>query len=118
LESFEGAIGRIVDTVGAPHDLNTQLTLSRNFGTLALVGLPPAATPLDAGVLIRGNKRIAGSNIGGIPETQEMLDYCGKHGIVADVEVIKANQINDAYARMGHGDVRYRFAIDGASFGA
>jgi len=69
-------------------------------------------------VLIRGNKRIAGSNIGGIPETQEMLDYCGKHGVVADVEVIKANQINDAYARMGHGDVRYRFVIDGASFGA
>ena len=118
LETFEGAFDLIVDTVSAPHDLNKQLTLLRNFGTLVLVGLPPAATPLDAGVLIRGNKRIAGSNIGGIPETQEMLDYCGKHGIVADVELIKANQINDAYARMERGDVRYRFAIDGASFGA
>ena len=118
LETFEGAFDLIVDTVSAPHDLNKQLTLLRNFGTLVLVGLPPAATPLDAGVLIRGNKRIAGSNIGGIPETQEMLDYCGKHGVVADVELIQAKQINDAYARMERGDVRYRFAIDGASFGA
>ena len=69
-------------------------------------------------MLIHGNKRLAGSNIGGIPETQEMLDYCGKNGVVADVEIIKANQINDAYARMERGDVRYRFVIDGASFGA
>jgi len=117
-ETREGTFDLIVDTVSAPHDLNQQLMLLRNFGTMVLVGLPPDATPLDAGVLIRGNKRLAGSNIGGIPETQEMLDYCGKHGVVADVEVIKANQINDAYARMGHGDVRYRFVIDGASFGA
>src|SRR5437867_1671085 len=118
LEALEGAFDLIVDTVSAPHDLNMQLTLLRNFGTMVLVGLPPASTPLDAGVLIRGSKRLAGSNIGGIPETQEMLDYCGKHGIVADVEVIKANQINDAYARMERGDVRYRFVIDCASFGA
>src|SRR5207245_10031778 len=81
------------------------------------VAFPPASTPLYASMLIHGNRRLAVSNIGGIPETQEMLDYCGKHGVVADVEVIKANQINDAYARMGHGDVRYRVVIDGASFG-
>ena len=118
LEALEGTFDLIVDTVSAPHDLNMQLTLLRNFGTMVLVGLPPASTPLDAGVLIRGNKRLAGSNIGGIPETQEMLGYCGKHGVVADVELIKAKQINEAYARMERGDVRYRFVIDGASFGA
>src|SRR5881396_2234411 len=117
LEAHEGTFDLLVDTVSAAHDLNKQLTLLRNFGTMVLVGLPPA-TPLDPFALVHGNKRLAGSNIGGIPETQEMLDYCGKHGVAADVELIKANQINDAYARMGRGDVRYRFVIDGASFGA
>src|SRR5436190_1432892 len=117
LEALEGTFDLIVDTVSAAHDLNKQLTLLRNFGTMVLVGLPPA-TPLDPFAVVHGNKRLAGSNIGGIPETQEMLDYCGKHGVAADVELIKANQINDAYARMGRGDVRYRFVIDGASFGA
>src|SRR5881396_1206775 len=100
LEAFEGTCDLILDTVSAAHDLNKQLTLLRNFGTMVLVGLPPA-TPLDPFALVHGNKRLAGSNIGGIPETQEMLDYCGKHGVAADVELIKANQINDAYARMG-----------------
>jgi len=117
LEALEGTFDLVVDTVSAAHDLNKPLTLLRNFGTMVLVGLPPA-TPLDAFALVHGNKRLAGSNIGGIPETQEMLDYCGKHGVAADVELIKANQINDAYARMGRGDVHYRFVIDGASFGA
>ncbi len=112
LEALEGTFDLIVDTVSAPHDLNKQLTLLQNFGTVVLVGLPPAATPLDAAVLIHGNKRIAGSNIGGIPETQQMLDYCGKNRIVADVETIKADQINEAYKRMQQGDVRYRFVID------
>src|SRR2546427_3563168 len=118
LEALAGTFDLIVDTVSAPHDLNQQLTLLRNFGTMVLVGLPPASTPFDAAVPVHANKRLAGSNIGGIPETQEMLDYCGKHGLVADVELIKAKQINDAYARMERGDVRYRFVIDGASFGA
>jgi len=117
LEALQSTFDLVVDTVSAAHDLNKQLTLLRNFGTMVLVGLPPA-TPLDPFALVHGNKRLAGSNIGGIPETQEMLDYCGKHGVAADVELIKANQINDAYARMGRGDVHYRFVIDGASFGA
>ncbi len=117
LEALEGRFDLIVDTVSAAHDLNKQLTLLRNSGTMVLVGLPPA-TPLDAFALVHGNKRLAGSNIGGIPETQEMLDYCGKHGVVADVERIEAKQINEAYARMERGDVRYRFVIDGPSFGA
>src|SRR3989442_5324501 len=115
LEAVQGRFDLIMDTVSVPHDLNNQLTLLRNFGTMIMVGLPPASTLLNTSALIFGNKRIAGSNIGGIPETQEMLDYCGKKGIVADVEVINADQINDAYKRMEHGDVRYRFTIDAAS---
>src|SRR5947208_15565366 len=100
LEALEGTFDLLVDTMSAAHDLNKELTLLRNFGTMVLVGLPPA-TPLDPFALVHGNKRLAGSNIGGIPETQEMLDYCGKHGVAADVGLIKANPINDAYARMG-----------------
>ena len=118
LDPLQGRFSLIMDTVSAPHDLNKQLTLLRNFGTMVLVGLPPSAAQLDAFTLVHGNRRIAGSNIGGIPETQEMLDYCGKNGIVADVEVIKADQINDAYKRMERGDVRYRFVIDAASLRA
>jgi alcohol dehydrogenase (NADP+) len=117
LESLEGKFDLIVDTVSGSHDLNQESTLLRNFGTIVLVGLPPTATNLDVSLLVHGNKRVAGSNIGGILETQEMLYYCGKHGIVADVEKIEAKQINDAYARMQRGDVRYRFVIDAASIG-
>ncbi|TMI35585.1 NAD(P)-dependent alcohol dehydrogenase [Candidatus Bathyarchaeota archaeon] len=118
LEALEGRFSLIMDTVSAPHDLNKQLTLLRSFGTMVLVGLPPSGAQLDAFTLVHGNRRIAGSNIGGVAETQEMLDYCGKNGIVADVEVIKADQINDAYKRMERGDVRYRFVIDAASLRA
>ncbi len=118
LDAVQGTFSLIMDTVSAPHDLNNQLTLLRNFGTMVLLGLPPADTTLNAFTLVHGNKRIAGSNIGGIPETQEMLDYCGKNGIVADVKVINADQINDAYKRMERGEVRYRFVIDAASLGA
>jgi uncharacterized zinc-type alcohol dehydrogenase-like protein len=118
LDKLAGTFNLIVDTVSAPHDLNQELTLLGSLGTVVLVGLPPGSTKLYPGVLIHGNKRLAGSNIGGIPETQEMLDYCGKHGVVADIEIIKANQINDAYARMQRNDVRYRFVIDMASLRA
>jgi uncharacterized zinc-type alcohol dehydrogenase-like protein len=118
LEELAGKFDLILDTVSAPHDLNIQLAMLRNFGTMVLVGLPPDSTPLNASSLIFGNKRIAGSNIGGIPETQKMLDHCEKHRIVADVEVIRADRINDAYARMQRGDVHYRFVIDTASLKA
>ena len=118
LDPLQGRFSLIMDTVSALHDLNKQLTLLRNFGTMVLVGLPPSAAQLDAFALVHGNRRIAGSNIGGILETQEMLDYCGKNGIVADVEVIKPDQINEAYKRMERGDVRYRFVIDAASLRA
>ena len=121
LDALQGRFNLIVDTVSAPHDFNQLLALLRSFGTMVLLGLPPnatAATPINAGSLIFGNKRLAGSNIGGIQETQEMLDYCGKKGVIADVEVIKAEQINDAYKRMQRSDVHYRFAIDAESLGA
>ena len=118
LDALAKTFDLILDSVSAPHDLNQELALLRNFGTLVLLGLPPGSTSLDPGMLLFGNRRLAGSNIGGIPETQEMLDYCGKNGIVADVEVIKADQINDAYRRMERGDVRYRLVIDAASLRA
>jgi alcohol dehydrogenase (NADP+) len=118
LDVLAGKFDLILDTVSAPHDLNKEVGLLRSFGTLVLVGLPPGQASLNVSMLIHGNRRIAGTNIGGIAETQEMLDYAGKHGIVADIELIKADQINDAYIRMQRGDVHYRFVIDTASLGA
>jgi alcohol dehydrogenase (NADP+) len=118
LDVLAGTFSLILDTVSAPHDLNRELNLLQSFGTLVLVGLPPGLTPLDAGRLIHGNKRIAGTNIGGIPETQKMLDYCGEHGITADIELIKMQDINEAYKRMVKNDVKYRFVIDMSSLKA
>src|SRR5207245_2159874 len=106
LEAFQGKFDLIVDTVSAPHDINAHLALLRNSGTIVLLGLPPnaaAATPINAGSLIFGNKRLAGSNIGGISETQEMLDCCGEHEIVADVEVIPIQKVKDASAGLTRG---------------
>ena len=114
---FEKNAGRfdfILDTVSAPHDYNAYLNLLRLDGTMVLVGLPDP-TPLSAGPLIFARRRLAGSMIGGIRETQEMLDFCAKHNIVSDVEVIPIQQINEAYERTIKGDVRYRFVIDIAS---
>jgi uncharacterized zinc-type alcohol dehydrogenase-like protein len=84
----------------------------RPGGTMVLVGMPPEPLPVGAGWLISGNKRLAGSLIGGIAETQEMLDHCGEHGIVSDVEVIPIQKVNEAYDRMVKSDVKYRFSID------
>jgi uncharacterized zinc-type alcohol dehydrogenase-like protein len=118
LAALQGKFDLVLDTVSAPHDLEKHIALLRSFGTLVLLGLPPnatAAAPISPSSLVFGNKRLAGSNIGGILETQEMLDHCAKNGIVADVEVIRADQINEAYKRMQKGDVRYRFVIDCAN---
>jgi len=116
LDALAGKFDLMLDTVSAPHDLNKQLALLRNFGTLILVGLPP--TPIEPFALLHGNKRIAGSNIGGIPETQEMLDYSGEHGVTADIELIKIQDINEAYERMLRNDVKYRFVVDMTSLKA
>lgn len=109
-----GRFNFILDTVSATHDYNAYLKLLRRNGTMVLVGLPDP-TPLDAFPLIGGRRRLAGSMIGGIRETQEMLDFCARHGLVSDVEVIPIQQINEAYERTIKGDVRYRFVIDTAS---
>lgn len=102
----------ILDTVSAQHDINEYLNLLRLDGTLIMVGIPPEAPQLEVFKLIGKRRRIAGSLIGGIAETQEMLDYCAAHQIVSDVEVIPIQYINEAYERMIKGDVKYRFVID------
>jgi len=104
----------ILDTVSAQHDYNAYLNLLRRGGTMVLIGLPEPV-PLSAGSLIMQRRRLAGSLIGGIRETQEMLDFCAEHGVVSDVEVIPIQQINEAYERVLRSDVHYRFVIDMAS---
>ncbi|GGK85044.1 NAD(P)-dependent alcohol dehydrogenase [Rufibacter glacialis] len=105
----------IINTVSAKVSLDMYASLLRRDGTMILLGVPPEAPELHAGTLIFGRRRIAGSLIGGIAETQEMLDYCAEHNILSDIEVININQINTAYDRMLAGDVKYRFVIDMAS---
>ncbi len=103
----------ILNTVAAPHDLDAFLTLLKRDGNLTLVGAPSSPHPSpEVFNLIMKRRSLSGSMIGGIPETQEMLDFCAEHGIVADIEMIRADQINDAYERMLKGDVKYRFVMD------
>jgi uncharacterized zinc-type alcohol dehydrogenase-like protein len=111
LDSFDF----ILDTVSAPHDLNAYLALLKRDGSMVLVGLPEKAPELQASNLVFKRRQIAGSLIGGLPETQEMLDYCAEHGIVADIELIPIQNINEAYERMVKSDVKYRFVINMAS---
>jgi uncharacterized zinc-type alcohol dehydrogenase-like protein len=106
----------IINTVAAPHDLDALLVLLKRDGAMTLVGAPASPHPSpNVFNLIMKRRTLAGSMIGGIPETQEMLDFCAEHGIVSDIELIRAEQINDAYERMLKGDVKYRFVIDNAT---
>ena len=105
----------ILDTVSAEHDYNFYLSMLNTNGVMVCVGAPPVPSAVNALTLIGGRRSLAGSLIGGLPETQEMLDYCAANNIVSDVEVIKISEINEAYERMLKGDVRYRFVIDMAS---
>jgi alcohol dehydrogenase (NADP+) len=105
----------IIDTVSAKHDLNAYLALLKRDGTMTLVGAPPEPIPLEAFSLIHRRRQLAGSLIGGIKETQEMLDFCAEHGIMCDIEMIPIDKINEAYERMLKSDVKYRFVIDMAS---
>jgi uncharacterized zinc-type alcohol dehydrogenase-like protein len=108
----------ILDAVSAEHDINAYLNLLARNGNLTLVGAPAKPLPVSAFSLIAGNRSFSGSNIGGLPETQEMLDFCGEHDITADVEVIPIQQVNEAYERLVKSDVKYRFSIDMASLKA
>ena len=116
--ALAGRFDLLIDTVSAKHDYDLHLGLLRPRGAMVVVGVPPEPAPVSAFSLIKGNRRLAGSLIGGIRETQEMLDFCAAHRIVADVEIIPVHAINEAYERMLRGDVRYRFVIDLASLPA
>jgi alcohol dehydrogenase (NADP+) len=106
----------IINTVAAPHDLDALLVLLKRDGAMSLVGAPASPHPSpNVFNLIMKRRTLAGSMIGGIPETQEMLDFCAKHDIVSDIELIRATQINEAYERILKGDIRYRFVIDNAT---
>ena len=105
----------IVDTVPAKHEITPYINLLKVDGTLGFVGAPNEPLPLDVAPLLFGRKKIAGSLIGGIRETQEMLDFCGKHNVTADIELIPIQQVNQAYERLQKNDVKYRFVIDIAS---
>ena len=108
----------ILDAVAAVHDLNAYLNLLKVDGNLTVVGAPEKPHAVSAFSLIMGRRSLSGSPIGGIAETQEMLDFCGKNKITADVEVIPIQKVNEAYGRMAKSDVKYRFSIDMASLKA
>src|SRR5664279_246146 len=115
MKSVQGYFDFIIDTVSAPHDYNQYLGLLKTNGIQICVGAPPTPAEIYGFTLIMGRKSMAGSLIGGLPETQEMLDYCANHNIVSDIELIKIQDIHNAYDRMLKGDVKYRFVIDMAS---
>lgn len=112
LQKAQGGFHFILDTVSAPHDLNAYLSLLRLEGAMVLVGLPTEPPKIEPGSLIFKRRTLAGSLIGGIKQTQEVLDYCGQHNITADVELVAIKDINESFERMVKGDVKYRFVID------
>ncbi|OQW53743.1 MAG: hydroxyacid dehydrogenase [Proteobacteria bacterium SG_bin7] len=112
MDAFKNEFDLILDTVSGPHDLNPYITTLKRDGTLVLLGLPEKNPEIEAFNLVLGRRSVAGSLIGGIRETQEMLNFCGKHKITSDVEVIKPDKINQAYERLKLSDVKYRFVID------
>lgn len=112
LKKLAGHFDLIIDTISAPHDYNKYLGLLRVEGSMVLLGVPPEPTPVSAFPLIMGRRSLSGSLIGGIAETQEMLDFCAEHNIVSDIELIPVQQVNEAYERMLKNGVRYRFVLD------
>jgi alcohol dehydrogenase (NADP+) len=115
MQKHAGSFDFILDAVSADHDINAYIHLLRRDGNITLVGAPSKPLPVAAFGLIIGRRSLSGSPIGGIPETQEMLDFCGQHNITADVEVIPIQKVNEAYERLLKSDVKYRFSIDMAS---
>jgi len=110
-----GSFDFILDAVSADHDINAYISLLRRDGNLTLVGAPEKPLSVSAFSLIMGRRSLSGGLIGGIAETQEMLDFCGQHNITSDVEVIPIQKIDEAYERLLKSDVKYRFSIDMAS---
>lgn len=105
----------ILDTVSAKHDVNTYLNALKVDGSLVMVSLPNQPLEIGAFNVVNGRKSFSGSNIGGIAETQETIDFCAEHNITADIELIKVNKINEAFERLEKGDVKYRFVVDMSS---
>ena len=119
MASLRNSLDLVIDTVGTPHAIEREMQLLRLDGTLVLLGGSPEPHPAPgAFTFIMKRRRLAGSLIGGIAETQEMLDFCGRHGITADIELIRADAVNEAYERMLKADVKYRFVIDLATLHA
>jgi alcohol dehydrogenase (NADP+) len=115
MHQHAGSFDFILDAISAEHDINSYIQLLRRDGNITLVGAPPKPLAVSAFGLLLGRRSLSGSPIGGIAETQEMLDFCGKHNITADVEIIPIQKVNEAYERMLKSDVKYRFSIDMAS---
>ncbi|MGC1418270.1 MAG: NAD(P)-dependent alcohol dehydrogenase [Candidatus Acidiferrum sp.] len=115
MQKHAGSFDFILDAVSAEHDINAYINLLRRDGNIVLVGAPEKPLSVSAFGLLMGRRSISGSPIGGLPETQEMLDFCGKHNITSDVEVIPIQKVNEAYERLLKSDVKYRFSIDMAS---
>jgi uncharacterized zinc-type alcohol dehydrogenase-like protein len=115
MQKHAGSFDFILDAVSAEHDINAYINLLRRDGNITLVGAPEKPLAVPAFGLSMGRRSLSGSPIGGIAETQEMLDFCGRHNIAADVEVIPIQKVNEAYARLLKSDVKYRFSIDMAS---
>ena len=112
VQKLAGYFDYIIDTVSSPHDYNLDLSMLRTDGTLICLGVPPEPIQASPFPLLFQRRNIAGSIIGGIAETQEMLDFCADHNITSDVEVIAMKDINQAFERMEKSDVKYRFVID------
>ena len=117
LKPLAGTFDFILDTVSAPHDINMYLNLLKRDGAMVLVGLPDTPPTVSAFPLAGRRRSLAGSNIGGVAETQEMLDFCAEHNIVSDIELTPISKVNEAYERMLKNDVKYRFVIDMATLG-
>ena len=112
MKALRGQLDLIIDTVSAGHEVNAYLTALSVDGSVVVVGLPAEPLKVSAGLLVHGRRSLSGSNIGGIAETQEMLDFCYQHGIVAEGEVLPVSQVNEALARLERGDIHYRFVLD------
>jgi uncharacterized zinc-type alcohol dehydrogenase-like protein len=115
MQKHNESVDFILDAVSADHDINSYINLLRRDGNLTIVGAPAKPLGVTAFSLIMRRRSFSGSNIGGVAETQEMLDFCGQHNITADVEVIPIQKVNEAYERLLKSDVKYRFSIDMAS---